>query len=120
MPIRTRLPALAVLALLVAGSGPAWAHAHLQAATPAPDSTVGGAPAKVTIALTESIEPQFSHIEVRDAAGQRVDEGASAATGNSLSVGLRVLPPGTYQVGWQVTAVDTHKTSGTFQFTVGS
>jgi methionine-rich copper-binding protein CopC len=34
-------------------------------------------------------------------------------------VGLKALPPGTYQVHWRVLSVDTHKTEGNFSFSVG-
>ncbi|MFC0407260.1 copper homeostasis periplasmic binding protein CopC [Roseomonas elaeocarpi] len=115
-----RTPALAVLALLAAGSGPAWAHAHLQSATPAPGSTVA-APDTVVISYTEGVEARFSSIEVQDAAGHRVDKGtlSTVPTDNKrLSIGLQPLQPGTYKVTWHVTSVDTHKTDGTFQFTV--
>jgi len=29
------------------------------------------------------------------------------------------LPPGIYTVIWHVTSIDTHKTEGRYQFTVG-
>ena len=113
-------PVLAVLTLLAAG-GTAWAHAHLKTATPAPDSTVQAAPDAVTISFTEGVEPRFSSIEVQDATGHRVDKGtASTAPSDNkqLSIGLQTLQPGSYKVVWHATAVDTHKTDGTFQFTV--
>ena len=113
-------PTLVTLALL-AGSGTAWSHAHLKTANPAPDSTVQTAPEAVTINFTEGIEPRFSSIEVQDAAGHRVDKGAAATSpGNNkrLSVGLQPLNPGAYKVVWHAMSVDTHKTNGTFQFTV--
>ena len=113
-------PAFTTLVLLAAG-GTAWAHAHLKTATPAPDSTVQAAPEAVTIGFTEGVEPRFSSIEVQDAAGRRVDKGAagtSPSDNKQLSVGLQPLQPGTYTVTWHATAVDTHKTDGTFQFTV--
>ena len=113
-------PILAVLAVLATGST-AWAHAHLKTATPAPDSTVPAAPDAVTISFTEGVEPQFSSIEVRDAAGNRVDKGmpeTSPSDNKQFSVGLQALQPGNYKVTWHATAVDTHKTDGTFQFTV--
>ena len=117
---KTILATATTLALIAAG-GTAWAHAHLKTAAPAPDSTVQAAPEVVTIDFTEGVEPQFSSIEVQDAAGHRVDKGAAATapTDNKrFSVGLQSLQPGTYKVTWHATAVDTHKTDGTFQFTV--
>ena len=107
--------------LLAASSGAAWAHAHLQTATPAPNSTVPAAPAAVSIDFTEGVEPQFSSIVVQDADGRAVDTGsATTAPDNNkrLSIAVKALIPGTYRVIWHATAVDTHKTEGTYQFTV--
>lgn len=115
------VPTLAAVALvLTLGTGRAHAHAHLRTATPAAESTVA-APAKVAINFTEGVEPRFSTIEVSDAAGKRVDKQDShTAPSDSklLSVGLPQLAPGTYTVVWRVTAVDTHKSEGSFKFTV--
>jgi copper resistance protein C len=38
--------------------------------------------------------------------------------GRTLVIPLKTLPPGTYQVEWHVTSVDTHKTEGHFVFSV--
>jgi len=114
------MPVLASLALL-AQIGAASAHAHLKTASPAPDSTVEAVPAAVSIDFTEGVEPKFSSIEVQDAAGHRVDKGeaTTAPSDNKhFSIGLNPLTPGIYKVIWHATAVDTHKTEGTFQFTV--
>lgn len=114
------LPAIALFAA-VAGSGAAWAHAHLTSATPAPGSTVQAAPTAVTIDFTEGVEPRFSSIVVEDGSNHPVTTGqAATAPGNNkrLSIGLAPLTPGAYRVTWHATAIDTHKTEGTFQFTV--
>ncbi len=112
------LPAIA--ALLVLASNVAFAHAHLKTATPAPDSTTATVPHEVVIDFTEGVEPAFSSIIVEDAAGQRVDAGAAhLADGDThLAVALKPLRAGVYKVIWHATAVDTHKTDGSFNFTV--
>jgi copper resistance protein C len=117
---RIHLAALAGAALLAAHSVPAWAHAHLKTASPAPDSTVAAAPQSVAIDFTEGVEPQFSSITVVDAGGHRVDQGPAHIDGANTHfvVGLQALQPGTYTVDWHATAVDTHKTEGKFSFTV--
>jgi methionine-rich copper-binding protein CopC len=97
----------------------AFAHAHLAAATPAADSTVA-APAEVVLRFTQALEGSFSAVEVRDTTGARVDDGAPRllADGGGLAIGVRPLPPGRYQVIWHATSVDTHRTEGSFVFTV--
>ena len=114
--------ALAALALVLCGRvGAAQAHAHLRTAAPAVGGTVQASPPEVAITFTEGVEPRFSTIEVQDAAGRRVDRNdahTAPADAEDLVVGVPQLVPGTYTVVWHATAVDTHKTEGTFQFTV--
>jgi methionine-rich copper-binding protein CopC len=116
-----RLPiALSVLAL---GIVHADAHAMLDHASPPVGGTVARAPASLSLVFTEPLEPAFSGATVRNAAGQRVDAGSThLARGNKmeLQVPLKTLPPGTYKVEWHVLSVDTHKTQGSFSFTVGA
>ena len=99
---------------------PAFAHAFLDRAIPAVGSEVSSSPPSVTITYTEAVEPHFSTIEVRNAGGVRVDADDVHADddGKRLVVGLHKLPPGKYTVVWHVTSVDTHKTEGSFVFTV--
>jgi methionine-rich copper-binding protein CopC len=114
--------ALLALALLGVGtiSSQAAAHAFPTGASPPAGSTVP-APKAVDIGFTEAVEPSFSSIVVQDAHGQRVDTDnlhAASADGLRLEVGVKPLLPGTYTVNWHVTSVDTHKTQGSFTFTV--
>ncbi len=102
-------------------AGPVFAHAHLRSADPSVDGASGVVPHAVTIIFSEAVEPKFCTIEVKDPAGQRVDHGAPHLVdgdGTKLAVDLATLPPATYTVVWHATAVDTHKTEGTFQFSV--
>ncbi|HYZ21268.1 MAG TPA: copper resistance protein CopC [Rhodopila sp.] len=98
---------------------PALAHAMLDHATP-PVGSAGPAPASVSLRYTEPVEPLFSTVSVTNAKGDRVDDGKPKpdADGRILVVPLKQLPPGTYNVEWHVTSVDTHKTEGHFSFTV--
>jgi methionine-rich copper-binding protein CopC len=108
------------VALCGASVLPASAHAFLDHAIPAVGSAAG-APGEVKLWFTEAVEPAFSSIVVRDAAGAEVDRRDTRAEGKDgtvLAVSLPPLPPGAYQVSWRVVARDTHKTQGTFPFTV--
>jgi hypothetical protein len=118
---RVIVPAAVFAAGLVLSSA-AFAHAHLVSATPAVNSLVPTAPTEVAINYTEGVEPMFSTVEVQDSTGARVDAGnihTAADDNKRLLIGLKPLQPGAYTVTWHVTAVDTHKTQGTFSFTVG-
>jgi methionine-rich copper-binding protein CopC len=112
---------LAVAALTLLGVSAATAHAMLDHAAPAVGSTVTHAPGQLSLWFTEPIEPAFSGIVVRNAHGVNVNKG-KAGLGHSgrteLKIGLKPLPPGTYKVHWHVLSVDTHKTQGSFSFTV--
>ena len=114
---------LPAILFVLAASGAALAHAHLKDSSPPANAVLAAAPPEVAVELSEGIEAKFSSIEVRDAKGVRVDKNdPHLATGNAkrLVVSLPPLGPGTYKVDWKVTSVDTHKTHGSFSFTVGN
>jgi copper resistance protein C len=112
---------IAAMALLLLGAAPAFAHAHLERATPAVGSTVAAAPKEVVLWFSQKLEPAFSTIEVRDAKGGAVQSGKATVGSDrtQLRVPLKTLGPGTYKVIWHVLSVDTHRTQGDFGFTVG-
>ena len=115
------LAALTALAAL-AFSTPIFAHAHLKSASPASKSTVHKGPTEVSINFTEELEPKFSSIEVKDAAGSRVDKADVHLAPNDpkqLAVSVDQLKPVVYTVIWHATSTDTHKTDGTYTFSVG-
>jgi methionine-rich copper-binding protein CopC len=113
-------PFVVFAACLALFAGPASAHAFLKTATPAVGSTVQQPPAQVVIDFTEGVEPQFSTIAVQDASGADVGTGDAHLEGGNthLALAVKMLPAGTYKVTWHATAVDTHKTEGSFTFTV--
>lgn len=116
----TNRPATVALLCTIVMPFTASAHAFLETAIPAVGSTIRTAPAEVAITFTEGVEPAFSTIVVRDGSGADVTSGRPHLAGDDtrFAVPVRALPPGTYQVIWHVTAVDTHKTEGSFRFTV--
>ncbi|HUK07075.1 MAG TPA: copper homeostasis periplasmic binding protein CopC [Stellaceae bacterium] len=106
---------------LCTGIPAAMAHARLDHAVPAAQSTVHVPPTKLQLWFTEDLEPSFSTIAVLDSQGRHVEQGqakADSAHTKLLEIGLEPLPPGTYTVVWHVTAVDSHRTEGKFIFTV--
>jgi copper resistance protein C len=103
---------------LIASSSLVFAHAQLESASPSVGSTVRAAPHQVSLSFTQKLERSFSSIEVGGPGG-RVDQGGATVSGARMSVGLKALSPGTYHVHWRALSVDTHKTEGSFAFTVG-
>jgi copper resistance protein C len=111
---------LSLLALLLVTPNVAWAHAFLKHAKPAVGSTVQHAPSEVVLSFTEDLEGAFSTIAVHNAQGASEQLGkARIGPGKAqMHVGLKHLTPGTYTVIWHALSVDTHRTQGSFSFTV--
>ena len=107
------------LAFLVAVSGPASPHAFVEASVPADRSTVREAPGEVTVRFTESVELEFSRITVKSGTETMSTGPVRQPAGNTLSVSLKALGPGSYTIEWRVLSVDTHVTDGVLRFTVG-
>ena len=112
---------LTLLPLLLVALAPvaARAHAFLDHASPLVGSTVPAAPHEVVLTFTQNLEPAFSTAQVTDSGGARVDQGKAQVSGNTMTVGLKALGPGSYKVHWHALSVDTHSTEGAFTFHVG-
>ena len=110
-----------IVSLFAVTFGNVAAHAHtmLDHASPVVGSTVASAPREVSLTFTQNLEAAFSSVEVTDASGARVDQGKPQISGNSMRIGLKTLLAGRYRVRWQALSVDTHKTEGSFTFSVG-
>lgn len=111
---------LAVI-LFLAIQSQAWAHAFLNHADPKVGSMVINSPPVIKIWFTQELEPVFSSIEVQDAQGKQVDKKDMHLDDKDktlLIVSLPKLPDGTYTVTWHVVSVDTHRTQGSFKFTI--
>jgi copper resistance protein C len=102
----------------VATSG--LAHSFPDEQTPAAGQTLAAPPAAVSIKYDAPIEQLFAKLAVVDATGN--DLAASppqvSADGLVLSVKLKPLPPGDYTVKWAVVCIDTHRTEGSYSFSV--
>ncbi|HEX9138177.1 MAG TPA: copper resistance protein CopC [Steroidobacteraceae bacterium] len=121
--IRLRLAAAGVgaLALLCSLPEPAQAHARLVLATPAAGSTLDGAPSKIELVMSESVDRHFSGLELSDMDGQIIATAPiDSANTRALVVSLKVkLPPGQFRVSWHVVASDDgHRTQGSYTFKV--
>src|SRR5262249_31668221 len=111
-----------VIAAILAGAAAAYAHAHLDRASPAAGATLAAAPTEVTLHFTQQLEPKFSTIVVRDSPRRQVDKGDSPVNKKDaavLKVSLQPLGSGVYKVEWRVTSVDTHSSKGEYNFRVG-
>ncbi|WP_328955971.1 FixH family protein [Kitasatospora purpeofusca] len=114
----------AVLALLLAGAGPASAHAALQSADPAQNAVLPAAPQAVTLTFSEAVSLSSDSVRVLDPTGRAVDSGSPThADGkdNTARVGLGSgLANGTYTVAWRAVSEDSHPIGGAFTFSIGA
>lgn len=111
---------LAVI-LFLAIQSPAWAHAFLDRADPKVGSTITNSPPVIKIWFTQQLEPVFSTVVVQDAQGKQVDKKVLHLDNKDKTlviVSVPKLPDGTYTVIWHAVSVDTHRTQGTFKFTI--
>lgn len=132
-PARRPLAAAALLATLIsllfglvlAGAGPASAHAALTGSDPQDGAVVATAPQDVTLTFSEQIAMGDDSIRVLDPSGKRADDGAprDLTSGGAVRYGVQLrsgLPDGTYTVAWQAVSADSHPVSGAFTFSVGA
>ncbi|MFD4232843.1 copper resistance CopC/CopD family protein [Streptomyces sp. NPDC058542] len=133
-PIRRPVAAAALLAalvslvfgLLLAGAGPASAHAALTGSDPGDGAVVDTAPKEVTLSFSEAIAVGDDSIRVLDPSGKRADteaEPRDLSEGSTVRYGVALhsgLPDGTYTVAWQAISADSHPISGAFTFSIGA
>ena len=109
--------------LMLAVAPAAFAHAYLKQAQPAADSVAAPTTSSLLLTFTEAVQPLFCTVAVTDSMGMRADTGKPQAVpghANELSVPVHFQMAGKYTVVWHALAVDTHKTHGSYSFTVGN
>ncbi|WP_086560428.1 copper resistance CopC/CopD family protein [Streptomyces africanus] len=113
---------LAAACALLAGAGPASAHAALTGSDPAQGAVVDKAPARVSLTFSEQVALSAGSLRVLDPEGKRVDAGEpSGVSGTTYAVRLHSgLPDGTYTVAYQVVSADSHPVAGAYTFSVGA
>lgn len=112
---------LLIAALLAGSSTSLFAHAHLTRSEPAEDATLKTPPPIISIEYSEALEIGLSKLVLTDADGKPIETGKIERVGDNaktLAVKPPVLKPGTYKVEWGAASVDTHRTEGSFSFTV--
>ncbi|MGW5651795.1 copper resistance CopC/CopD family protein [Streptomyces humi] len=113
---------LAVAGALLAGAGPASAHAALTGSDPAQGVVVPKAPDQVSLTFSENVSLNSNSIRVLDPKGKRVDTAKpDNLSGTTYGVQLKTgLGKGTYTVAWQVVSADSHPVAGAYTFSVGA
>lgn len=100
----------------------AQAHAFPNNSSPHVGATVASVPKTVKVWFDGEIEPVFSTLIVKNAAGKQVSDGKGKVDSSNHTLLETSLPaslsPGKYAVYWSVIAHDGHHTAGHFAFTV--
>ncbi|MGW0879064.1 copper resistance CopC/CopD family protein [Streptomyces sp. NPDC002671] len=113
---------LAVTGALLAGAGPASAHAALTGSAPAQGVVVDKAPDQVSLTFSEKVALSDDSLRVLDPRGKSVQTGSPAnVSGTTYAVHLKSgLGKGTYTVTYQVVSADSHPVSGAYTFSIGA
>jgi copper transport protein len=113
---------LAAACALLAGAGPASAHAAVTGSDPAQGAVVDKAPARISLTFSEQVALSDDSLRVLDPEGKRVDTAKPAnVSGTTYAVPLHSgLPDGTYTVAYQVVSADSHPVAGAYTFSIGA
>jgi methionine-rich copper-binding protein CopC len=111
---------IAILASSLAATA-AFAHAFLDHASPGVGMTVSGSPSELTLSFTQGVVVAFSSLTVSGTGGAVPASKPVNDPSNQQIIHVRLghaLKPGSYTVTWHVLSVDTHRTEGSYHFTV--
>ncbi|WP_082683004.1 copper resistance CopC family protein [Mycobacterium sp. GA-1285] len=102
---------------MLAGAGPASAHATRIASDPAENARLTEAPATVSATFSEALQTQFAAMTVVGPDGNLWSTGEPQVEGAVLRVGVRPLgPSGRYTVNYRATSADGHVVNGSWSF----
>ncbi|MFT4210717.1 MAG: copper resistance protein CopC [Microbacterium sp.] len=106
--------------IVAAGAQSASAHDELISTDPADGSTVAVLPAQISLTFGEPPldESGGTVVEVTDAAGTVLNDGAATQDDNVITQELTPGATGVISVLWRVVSDDGHPVSGGFSFTV--
>ena len=115
------LNASALVALMV-GASTAFAHAHLEQATPAADSSASDVKV-LRLQFSEGVEQAFTKVAVsHDGAPVALSSVKTEPADKKVLIVMpeQPLASGQYEVKWNAVSVDTHKSNGEYSFTVSN
>lgn len=119
--LRVLLPALGVMVALALAvpALPAAAHARLLGSEPAAGATLPTAPSELRLTFSEAIEPDFAQVQVTSPSAARLDAGAAAVDGVTVTVALQPsTETGDHAVAFRVISSDGHPIDASFTYRV--
>ena len=121
--LKHTLASLTLFASLAATTS-AFAHAHLESQLPAADSTVASAK-ELRLTFSEGVEEKFTKISITSTGGGKTEiEATPTVNTDPTDKKILIVTPaaplaaGQYKVEWHAVSVDTHKSEGSYSFTV--
>ena len=105
-----------LLALCI--SGVAFAHAHLQQATPADGSVLTQAPATFSLTFNEAATLTALSVQKDGQAAQKID-GLPTKPSAQFNIPAPTLDTGSYTLNFRVLSDDNHVVSGRIKFKIG-
>ncbi|MQA15675.1 MAG: copper resistance protein CopC [Pseudonocardiaceae bacterium] len=104
---------------LLAGAGPASAHAALIGSDPPEGASLASGPQRVSLTFSQSVQTGFSEVTVVGPNGEQWQAGEPVDDGAVVSVPVRPLgPAGEYTIGYRVLSADSHPVQGSVRFTL--
>lgn len=118
--LRAAAAAVALCGLwLLAGAGPALAHAELRGSSPAAGDRLGQAPGQFRLDFTEGVTLTRDGIRLLAADGESLPIGDPSVSGATVRVPVSGLGEGAYVLVWRVVSADSHPVHGAVPFAVG-
>lgn len=111
---------LLALAAVLLPALPASAHDELVSSDPGADAVLDALPSQLTLSFSADVltDAGATVIEVTDAAGTRLDDGAPQVAGTEVTQALTGEASGAVTVLWRVVSSDGHPIDGDFSFSV--
>jgi len=121
---RQRTAVTVAVAILLAMSAAAWAHAALVKSAPGSRETLSKPPARIVLKFSEAVEPKFSSVRLEDADGKALPLGLlMLSPGDPTQIEIAVpqaLPQGSYTVRYRVLSQDGHIVKNSYPFRVAT
>ncbi|MGH3738344.1 MAG: copper resistance CopC family protein [Micromonosporaceae bacterium] len=116
--VRTLLATAVLMAGVLAGASPAYAHVELVSSEPAHQGSVPEAPRQVTLTFSGAINPDLVTVKVTEGDGTSLDDGEPRVDGATVT---QPVKPGTgpITVAYKVISVDGHALQGAVGFDIG-
>lgn len=95
-----------------------WGHAYLEQSIPQTDSQLERSPVEIRAKFSEQIDTTASSLSLTDETGNAIEGVQTSEDGIWLILEHPPLDQGIYRVDWRILSMDSHVTTGQFEFEV--